>query len=148
LFITVFGKGRRMPPALDAFKEKRAIHPVTAAAIIIAMVIGVAGIVYIWMTMEAKAGNAIWIQNVRFAETETRIYVQNVGEGTVTLDSVYINGEKFSITLANCTVSYQQTTVVSKGQTAEVTVNRAFHGETRIKVVCRDGTSNEGEYKP
>lgn len=129
-------------------RGKRGIHPAAIAIIIGAALLIVVGIVYLWMTMEARAGHAIWIQNVEFKESSTLIYVQNVGEGTVTVVLVHIDAEKFNIYPSNCTIASEETTTIMEGQTAEITVNHAYREKVHIKVICTDGTSHEGYWKP
>jgi archaellum component FlaG (FlaF/FlaG flagellin family) len=110
--------------------------------------IGVASIASIWISIQNKAGNAVWIPNVNFNQSNLIVYIQNIGEDSVTLYSLYINQEKFTITLANCIVDNQQTTEIEKGQTATVTINNSYQEKIQIRVVCTDGTSNESDWKP
>jgi archaellum component FlaG (FlaF/FlaG flagellin family) len=100
------------------------------------------------MSMGERAGHAIQVANIRFGETKTTLYVQNVGEGSLTLDSVSMDDNRLLITPANCTVASQQTTTMEKGQTAEITVNQGYRRKVHIKVVCRDGTFIEGDWGP
>jgi archaellum component FlaG (FlaF/FlaG flagellin family) len=98
--------------------------------------------------MGERAGHAIQVANIRFGEMKTTIYVQNVGEGSLVLDSVYMDDDHLLITPSNCTVASQQTTTMEKGQTAEITVNQGFGQKVHIKVLCRDGTFIEGDWTP
>ena len=41
-----------------------------------------------------------------------------------------------------------ETTIVEDTQTAEITINQKYQGKIHIKVVCKDGTSNEADWKP
>jgi hypothetical protein len=129
-------------------KVERGIHPVATAVLLISVLLTIAGITYIWMSMGERAGHAIQIANIGFGETKTTIHVQNVGEGSLVLDSVYMDDNRLLITPSNCTVASQQTTTMEKGQTAEITVNRGFGQKVHIKVLCRDGTFIEGDWTP
>ena len=82
-------------------KVERGIHPVATAILLITVLITIAGITYIWMSMGERAGHAIQVVNIGFGETKTTIYVQNVGEGPLVLDSVYIDEDAFTITPSN-----------------------------------------------
>jgi archaellum component FlaG (FlaF/FlaG flagellin family) len=124
------------------------MQPVTIAILLIIILLAIVGIYYIWTTIQNRAGNAIYIQVVTFEPTKTTIYVQNVGNGTVTIDSVQINDQTFSIQNANCTVASQATTTLQQGQTAEITINQTYTERVHIKVFCKDGTFNENWYQP
>jgi archaellum component FlaG (FlaF/FlaG flagellin family) len=100
------------------------------------------------MSMEDRAGHAIQIANIGFGETTTTIYVQNVGEGSLHLDSMAIDEDAFIITASNCTVASQPTTTLEAGRTAAITVNRGYSQKIHIKVVCKDGTFIEGDWTP
>jgi hypothetical protein len=89
--------------------------------------------------LETRTGHTIQIQNVNFKETETTIYVQNTGKGTVVLDSVFIDNIKFVLSEQNCKVGSQTTTTLQESQTATITINQAYQEEVIIRVVCVDG---------
>lgn len=137
-----------MTNARSFFKDKRGIHPLATIILITAVFLAIVGIVYLWKNMETRAGHAIWIHNVEFEDSRTLIYVQNVGEGSVVVASVEINNEEFNVSPINCTVSLENTTTLKSGHTAQITINQAYHEEVHIKVVCKDGTSHQGDWKP
>lgn len=116
--------------------------------IITAVFLAIVGIVYLWKNMEVRAGHAIWIHNVEFEDSRTLIYVQNIGEGSVVVASVEIDNEEFDVSPINCIISFENTTTLKSGHTAQITVNRAYREEVHIKVVCKDGTSHQGDWKP
>jgi hypothetical protein len=124
-------------------KEKKGVHPVTIAILLITTLLIIGGIIYVWMIIQNRASNAIYIQNVEFGQTKTIIYVQNIGNGTVTIGSVQIDNETFNIGTTNCTVASQETTTVTQGQTAVITINHPYNKRVHIRVICRDGTSHE-----
>ena len=129
-------------------KVKRGIHPVVTTILLITVILTIAGITFIWMSMGERARHAIQIANIGFGETKTTIYVQNVGEGSLSLDSVYMDDKRLFITSSNCTVASQQTTTIEEGRTAEIVVNRGFVYKVHIKVICSDGTFIEGDWTP
>jgi len=112
------------------------------------VLIGVASIVYIWSSLQNKAGNAVWIPNVNFNQSDLIVYIQNIGDDSVILYSLYINQDSFLITATNCLVANQQTTLVEKGQTAAVTINNSYQEKIQIRVVCEDGTNTQSDWRP
>lgn len=112
------------------------------------LLISVGGIILTWMSLEERAGHTVQIQSVRFEESAITIYVQNTGKGTVTLDSLYIDNEKFPLTEKICIVGSKETTTVKDTQTAEITIRRGYQKEVHIRIVCKDGTYNESDWEP
>jgi len=128
--------------------NNKAIHLAATAILLIAIVITIAGIVYIWTEIQNKAGHAIQIQSVTFQQTTTIIYVQNTGQGTVNIKTVQINTEQYPINPANCTVASENTTTIKQGSTATITINNSYKNTVHLKVICEDGTAYESDYKP
>ena len=128
--------------------NKKGFHPIVAAALLIVVLIGVASIVYIWISLQNKAGNAVWIPNVNFNQSDLIVYIQNIGDDSVILYSLYINQDSFLITPTNCLVANQQTTLIEKGQTAAVTINNSYQEKIQIRVVCEDGTNTQSDWRP
>lgn len=128
-------------------RAKKALSPIIVAALLIVVFIGFISVAYLWFSVQQKAGNAIFIQNVNLVYSTLAVYVQNIGDGTVVLDSIFINEERFAVNPANCIVGSQNTTELEKGQTACVSLNNVFEGQLRIKVVCKDGTNTETNWK-
>jgi hypothetical protein len=133
---------------LKIWSNKKGINPIIIILLLVIILISIGGIILIWMRLEERAGHAIQIQSVRFEESETKIYVQNTGKGTVILDSLYISNEKFILSNENCAVASEETTTVKQTQTAEITINRGYQVEMHIKVICEDGTFNEADWEP
>jgi hypothetical protein len=128
--------------------SKKGIAPLTLVAFMIIMVAAVIFSAYLWQTAIFRVGNAIQIQGVLFKPSELRIYVQNIGEGSVTLSTVYIDDEQFVVDSTNCFVNQVYTNVVPEGITADVLIARSYTQKIHIQVVCSDGTGIEGDYKP
>jgi hypothetical protein len=78
----------------------------------------------------------------------TKIFVQNTGVGSVTIASVQIDDQQFSISATNCAVGSEKTAILNETLTAEITIDRSYRGPIHVKVICKDGTSNELDYKP
>ena len=132
----------------NIFLNRKGINPIIVVIVLVIIFIAMGGIVFIWMSLEERAGHAIQIQNVKFEETKTRIYVQNTGKGTVIIDSALINEKRFVISKQNCIVASQETATVEESQTAEITINQGYQRKIHIKVICKDGTFNEADWKP
>jgi len=128
--------------------NRKGINPIITLLLLIILLISIGGIILTWMSLEERAGHALQIQSVRFEESEITIYVQNTGKGTVILDSLYIDNDKFRLSEENCIVASEETTTVKETQTAEITITRGYQKEIHIKVICQDGTYNEADWKP
>lgn len=129
-------------------KGRKGILPVTAVILLLTVGVVIVGVAFMWMSMSQRAGHAIQLDNVHFDTSKTIIYVRNIGEGTVTLDSVHIEANSFLVTTANCTVGTEPSTTITQGSTAEIIVNQAYTQKVHIKVICTDGTFIEGDWKP
>ena len=124
-------------------KNKKAISPVLAVLLMIAVAVAAALITYAWVmtylsSTTSRAGHAIQIQSVDF--TNSKLYVQNVGDGTVIVSEVYQDGVLLSTGLGY---------PVLEGDTQEVSILGTTWGagvEYHFKVVCEDGTFTEGTY--
>jgi len=134
---------------LNFHRSSRAVaNPVTMIILLAIIILGVIAVYYIWNTTAQRSGNAVQIQSIAFQDDQTRVYVQNIGRGTVNLDMIYLGNEGYSVRDANCTVDKKGSTRVDEGQTAEITVNRVYVNKIHIKVVCSDGTFYEGDWEP
>ncbi|MCK4252386.1 hypothetical protein KAX97_13135 [candidate division WOR-3 bacterium] len=128
--------------------NRKGINPIITILLLAIPLIAIGGIILTWMSLQERAGHAVQIQSVRFEESTITIYVQNTGKGTVILDSLYIDNDKFILSKENCVVASEETTTVKETQTAEITINRGYQNEICIKVICKDGTYNEADWKP
>ena len=135
-------------PNLKILKNKRAVNPIIIVILLIIALAVTGGILLLWQSLENRAGHIIEIQNVNFQETQTTVYVQNTGKGAVTLDSIFMNSNKFILSEQNCKVGSQATTTLQESQTATITLNHSYQEEVTIRVVCTDGTSNKVTEKP
>jgi flagellin-like protein len=122
----------------------KAISPVIATLLMIAIAVVASLVVYAWVTgymgnATSKAGKAIQIQSFASQGGNLVIYVQNVGQGDVELDkdqSVYVNSNLVSFNSAT------QRMPLSVGQTVELQTNAPYTDGTKvnIKVTTTDGT--------
>lgn len=128
--------------------NKKGLHPLPFIVLLIIAFIAIGCIAYIYLNVEQRAGHAIQIQNVNFEETKTTIYVQNTGKGAVTLSSLHIDDEEFTLSKENCTISSEDTTTLEETKTAKITVFEQYQKRINIKIVCKDGTSIEVDIAP
>lgn len=125
-------------------KNKKAISPVLAVLLMIAVAVAAALITYAWVmtyleSTTSRAGHAIQIQSVAFTSaTSATVYVQNVGDGALTLSDSYIDGLLFDIDDVLC----------PEGETKGIAVTGVYTtgGEYKFKVVATDGTFTSGTY--
>jgi len=134
-------------------RSVKAISPVIATLLMIAIAVVASLVAYAWVmgwigTNTAKSGSAIQIQSYAVSpdgKTLT-VYVQNVGQGSVTFDpnaAVYVNSQgKPSI------ISGVSGNLLKPGQTATFTVTGLSLDITKsvvIKVVSSGGTFNQAQ---
>lgn len=132
-----------------SFKSYKAITaPVTLVLVLLVSIIGAMGIIYIWSSAVQRTGHTILIQNVVFQQNQTRVYAQNVGKGTIILDTIYLGDNRFIIQAANCTINGKGTNILEEGQTAEIIVIQSYRSKVYVKIVCTDGTFHEGYWGP
>jgi len=133
----------------------KAISPVLAVLMMIAVAIAGSLITYAWVTgyigfTTEKAGQAIMIQSIAYNETAEilKVYVQNVGEGTVKLEensSLYINDA-----LQPCKIDLEDGVVPEKA-TATLTVSPItlpLGDKVTVKVTTTLGTFTEKSTYP
>jgi len=129
-------------------RNVKAISPVLAVLMMIAVAIAGSLITYAWVTgyigfTTEKAGKAIMIQSVANSGDDLVVYVQNVGEGVVELNqtsSLYVNG-----VLTECVLDPADG-LVYEGDTAILTVTdgaAAAGVKVTVKVTTLLGTFTE-----
>ena len=120
-------------------RSVRAISPVIAVLLLIAIVVVAALVAYAWVmsyttTTTTKAGNAIQIQSLSVDQNNhLLVYVQNVGQGPVTLDTGYVNSNQVAKSLSM---------PLAKGSTATVPTTYVVttNAQLAVKIVATDGT--------
>jgi flagellin-like protein len=134
-------------------RSVRAISPVIATLLMIAIAVVASLIVYAWVTgyiggTSTKASNGMLIQSVSHtANGYVVVYIQNVGQGTIQLrqtQSAYINSVLKGITESNPAISNGMVTF-SPGTTASLTTDRPYaaNEKLKIKITATDGTFAE-----
>jgi FlaG/FlaF family flagellin (archaellin) len=141
-------------------RNVKAISPVLAVLMMIAVAIAGSLVVYAWVMgyiglSTERSGQAIMIQSIANDATDTDlvVFVQNIGEGSVQLEGsscLYVNGEIVDCTITGVTVSDGLATL-NKGDTATLTYveGAALPGEkVTVKVTTLLGTSAEAHEYP
>jgi len=128
-------------------KNTRAISPVIATLLMIAIAVVASLVTYAWVmgymnfTTE-KTGKAIQIQSVAYpsagGQTFT-IYVQNVGDSDLTLSSVFING-------AAATGAWAPSPALIKGNTASIPALASINVPTGVQSVTIKVTTTDGTF--
>jgi flagellin-like protein len=124
-------------------KHKKAVSPVLSVLLMIAVAVAASLVTYAWVmgylgNTTGKVGRAIQIQSMAKVGSTLTVYVQNVGDGPVTLNSVYVNG-----ILDTAGTDAFDPQILQKGDTSTVTTDFSGFGPTdivKVKVVCTDGT--------
>ncbi|MDQ1281118.1 MAG: hypothetical protein QG670_2382 [Thermoproteota archaeon] len=138
----------------------------TVLATLMMIIVAVAGslVTYAWVMgylnfTTNKAGNAIQIQSIsnEGAASSLTVYVQNVGQTTVTLATspvAYLNGlaQPVSPGTVTVTVNGATTNVVPVGSTATIVISNggvaAGSGALVVKVQANDGSFTQNTFYP
>jgi flagellin-like protein len=124
-------------------KHKKAVSPVLSVLLMIAVAVAASLVTYAWVmgylgNTTGKVGRAIQIQSMAKTGSDPyylSVWVQNVGDGAVKVDSLYVNG---ILELAGQNID------LAKGNTTELTTgwDSAYNppSTVKVKVVCLDGT--------
>jgi flagellin-like protein len=116
----------------------KAISPVIATLLMIAIAVVASLVVYAWVTgyiggSTTKAGKAIQIPSFAVDDSNNlHVYVQNVGQGTVQLSAVYVND----------VLKLSPNDVIAEGNTFDVFITGPFDANTKlnVKVTTTEGT--------
>ena len=133
-------------------KNARAISPVIATLLMIAIAVVASLVTYAWVMgymnfTTGKTGKAIQIQSVSYNPTGDvfTIYVQNVGDSaiqfpTTTPANIFINGAVATAITGNVATLNQGSTVTLSGAMASLTPGVQ---QVTIKVTSTDGTFSQ-----
>ncbi len=126
-------------------KQTRAISPVIATLLMIAIAVVASLVTYAWVMgymgfQTAKTGNAIQIQSV---SQTGEVYVQNVGTGTVSIKDIclYIDGAAYA-TNATSAVDLGEGATLTLDIANGFTFTKGSHTYT-VKVTTEDGTFSQ-----
>ena len=124
-------------------RSKRAISPILASLLLIVIVVGAAIVAYVWIQSSTQsqlntAGGFIIMENTRFYDADQiDLTIRNTGSSDFTIDAVYVDNNRYSIT--------QQ---IPTGQSETLTLDYSWESGTKykIKVATRTGLYAEGTY--
>jgi len=122
----------------------KAISPVIATLLMIAIAVVSSLVVYAWVSgymgfQTTKAGKEIQLQSFALDNSnKLHVYVQNVGQGIVTINAAYVNDSFQNITPD----SNYPDNGLPEGKTADITVAGTYNTNDKlnIKVTTTDGT--------
>ncbi len=132
-------------------KNEKAISPVLAVLLMIAVAVAAALVTYAWVmtylsSTTGRAGHAMQIQSVEWVSgTEVKIYAQNVGDGTIIITDTYLDG---ALIIADITMTPVDGNT-EEGATTSIAIGTQIFTDAQdvhIKVVCDDGTFTSGTY--
>ena len=140
--------------------KTRAIEPIIASLLLIAIAVAAAVITYSWVTgmvtnQQAQAGTSIRVDNVQFAATTNKtvvLTIRNTGTVSATVATVYINGASVPTTQKVSGVATTSKTV-GTGSTMDFIYTVAKPSATwtistqyTIKIITDNGFSIEATY--
>ncbi len=120
----------------------KAISPVIATLLMIAIAVVASLVVYAWVSgylgfQTGKAGKAIQIPSFALnSDNSMTVYAQNVGQGTVQIGPVYVDNEQ-KVDFTN-----DASKQIGEGDTVSLTIPGSYNKDIRydIKVTTTDGT--------
>lgn len=120
-------------------KNVKAVSPVISVLLMIAVAVAASLVTYAWVMgymnfTTTKVGKAIAIQSI---DVSGKVYVQNVGQSTVTLTGAYLNGLNGTSVGVNKVLSVSDTAVIQL-----TSVNLSAQTVT-VKVTSDDGSFAE-----
>ena len=124
-------------------RTTKAVSPVLAALMTIAIAITVSLIAFSWIMgylggTTQKTEKAIFIQGtaINTIENSLTIYIQNTGKGTVIIDSIYIN---------DYLIKNKLDIQLTEGKTATIPINHPItsNQQLTIKITTTEGTSTQ-----
>jgi flagellin-like protein len=126
-------------------KHRKAVSPILSVLLMIMVAVAAALVTYAWVmgylgSTTAKVGKAIQIQSIAKNGPDLEVYVQNVGDGTVTLSGLYVDG------VLRPALSPSPDAELNKGETAGYTVQSYFTSlpvTVHAKVTTTDGSFSE-----
>jgi len=128
-------------------REARAISPVIATLLMIAIAVVASLVVYAWVSgymgfQTEKTGKSIIIQSTSIdAQSDLHLYVQNVGQGSVTVATIYLNSTLVpSASVAPALGTSASDIAESNTKEFTITGNYGQNDNIAIKVVTVDGT--------
>jgi FlaG/FlaF family flagellin (archaellin) len=135
-------------------RNMKGVSTVLATLLMIAVAVAAALVTYAWVMgylggTTGKVGRAIQIQSVA-AETsgdprDLLIYVQNVGQGAVTVSDIYVEGIQVTPSPASAVIPETETQLFTVTDYLHLIQGQAQTLHLTVRVVCEDGTFMENQ---
>jgi len=130
---------------MKSFKKNvKAVSPVLSVLMMIAVAVAASLVTYAWVMgylnfTTAKVGKAIQIQSIAKSGSDLKVYVQNVGSGSVTMADIYVGG------IRQTTVDFVPADkILLEGKTLTCTISGfSGSGSITVRAVTLDGTFTE-----
>jgi FlaG/FlaF family flagellin (archaellin) len=149
--ISVFAKNERkekkeMKTRANIRRSIKAVSPVISVLLMIAIAVAASLVAYAWVMgymggTTTKVGKAVLIQSMakNTGDDKLIVYVQNVGQGPVTISSTYVNDELQTFT------TDKTDNKLDEGNTATATIDYVVTPgvQVKVKVVTTEGISAE-----
>lgn len=121
-------------------RSVKAISPVISVLLMIAIAVASALVAYAWVmgymdSTTTKVGETIQIQSVSnpTGNTDDKVYVQNIGDSTVIIADLYVDGELNQQDIGAS---------LDSGETLEIDVDGGFVADSAVKVTVKVTTDN------
>jgi archaellum component FlaG (FlaF/FlaG flagellin family) len=115
-------------------------NPIVSISLSIILITAIIGIVYIWNSINQRAGQAMVIQNVVDKNGTITIFVQNIGEETIFLKNIHVDNEIIPILKEMCTINGVNTNELPKESTASISIKLDLESINQIKITGKSGT--------
>ena len=151
------GEDKKLKAKTRIRRSIRAISPVISVLLMIAIAVAASLVAYAWMMgyiggTTTKTGKAVLIQSMAIdtgadpvdpADDKLIVYVQNVGQGSVTINSVYVDDVLRSFTPDPNFADNK----LPEGKTASLKVDYVVpgSGQVKVKVVTSEGVFTESK---
>jgi FlaG/FlaF family flagellin (archaellin) len=145
------------------FRSRRAVSPVVSAVLMMLIVMIGMSLLFAFFVnytrgFQTGSGSAVLesmvIEDVKFTDSDTTIWVYNIGKVELKIASVYVNNTVVSSSPTLLQVTYKGQDIVPvpsnirDGAHGEITIRPFQSGQSYIfKIVTERGTSVEGEYR-
>ena len=125
-------------------RNKKAVSDVIAVLLMIAIAVAASLIAYAWVMgylggTTSTVGKAIQIQSIANDTNKLAVYVQNVGDGPVTIQNLYVNGVLDATFTNSTSLTLQKSATVALWASAWPNGFKSTD-TVDVKVVCAGGT--------
>ena len=130
------------------FKSKKALSPVVAAIILIAVTVAVSIAVAAWMgalSVNFMQTEQLSITNAQFTTGQVALSVRNTGTADIVINYAKVNGLQCPVAMSNSTTGTALTTI-PKNSDATVTVTTSWASGNSYQIVIMSAKGNSFPY--